>query len=173
MASAQMVLPVPGGPAKLKARPRPVECRSPRPQLLKIRLCCVTWASAASRALRVTGERMTSSKARRGVMVSTALRPVMPNRRENVLGPTRYTIPWLSARINATAPVLRTWLGQLLYQIQAVFSSSQVNPKFFGDSFSIVERLRSLSGQACLSSSCTFTLPLSRLLGTPGWQAIR
>jgi hypothetical protein len=85
----------------------------PKTQLLKIRSCCVTWASAASRALRVTGERMTSSKARRGVMLSTVLRPVMPKRRENVLGPTRYTIPCLSVRINATAPVLRTCPGQL------------------------------------------------------------
>jgi hypothetical protein len=46
-------------------------------------------------------------------MLSTEPRPVMPKRRENVLGPTRYTIPCMSLRINATAPVLLTRHGQL------------------------------------------------------------
>ena len=38
MASAQIVLPVPGGPAKLNASARPVGCRSPKPQRLKIEI---------------------------------------------------------------------------------------------------------------------------------------
>jgi hypothetical protein len=65
---------------------------------------------------------MTSSKVRRGVMDSTARRPLMPKRRENVLGPTHYTPPCLSVRINATAPVLLTWPDNCLQQIQAMFS---------------------------------------------------
>src|SRR5437762_13787383 len=36
--SAQSVFPVPGGPAKLNANPRPEACRSPRPHRSKIRL---------------------------------------------------------------------------------------------------------------------------------------
>jgi hypothetical protein len=45
---------------------------------------------------------MTSSNERRGVMLSTEPRPVMPKRRENVLGPTRYSIPRMPVRIHAT-----------------------------------------------------------------------
>jgi hypothetical protein len=36
-------------------------------------------------------------------MLSTELRPLMPKRREKVLGPTRYTIPFIAVKIHATA----------------------------------------------------------------------
>ena len=97
---------------------------------------------------------MTSSKARRGVMLSTALRPVMPKRRENVLGPTRYTIPCLPVRINAAAPILRTCPGRLLVADSGCIFLQPGYPEGLRKiPISIVERLRSLSGQACLSSS--------------------
>src|SRR5438132_14229543 len=88
MASAQIVLPVPGGPAKLKPSASPVGCRSPRPQRLKMRSCCVTCARAVSSARRVAGGRITSSNVRRGTIDSTARRPLMPNRRVNGIGAT-------------------------------------------------------------------------------------
>src|SRR5689334_18039110 len=75
IASAQIVLPVPGGPAKLNTSPRPVACRSPRPQRPKIRLWLRTWPSAWSSVSRVAGGRMTSSNVRSGTIVSTARRP--------------------------------------------------------------------------------------------------
>src|SRR5687767_10485666 len=83
MASAQMVLPVPDGPAKLNAKASPVGCRWPSPQRLKMRSWLVTWASAWSRARRVGAGRMTSLKVRRGTRDSTArLVPVrVSNRR--------------------------------------------------------------------------------------------
>jgi hypothetical protein len=67
---------------------------------------------------------MTSSKPRRGVMLSTALRPVIPKRRENVPGPTRYTIPYLSARINA-------FFGPAPYclWIEVISFYRQINPE--------------------------------------------
>src|SRR3989442_12221084 len=94
MASAQIVLPVPGGPAKLNASASPVGWRSPSPQRLKMRSCCVTCASAVSSARRVAGARMTSSNVRRGAIDSTARRAVVPNSRVNEIGgpPPRYRL---------------------------------------------------------------------------------
>jgi hypothetical protein len=74
MASAQIVFPVPGGPAKLNANPRPAMCRSPKPHRPKIRLWFRTWASACSNVRRVCGGRTTSANVRSGVTVSTTLR---------------------------------------------------------------------------------------------------
>jgi hypothetical protein len=71
IASAQIVFPVPGGPAKLKARPSPVECRSPSPHRPKINAWLCTCASAPSSMRRVAGGRITSLKLRTGAMVST------------------------------------------------------------------------------------------------------
>src|SRR5262245_60806018 len=81
MASAQIVLPVPGGPAKLNASARPDGWRSPKPHRLKIRSCCVTCDSARSSARLVAGGRTTSSKVRRGATDSTARRPLIPKSR--------------------------------------------------------------------------------------------
>src|SRR5262245_34096048 len=81
MASAQIVLPVPGGPAKMSASARPDEWRSPKPHRLKIRSCCVTCDSAKSSARRVAGGRTTSSNVRRGATDSTARRPAIPKSR--------------------------------------------------------------------------------------------
>lgn len=74
MASAQIVFPVPGGPAKLNANPRPAMCRSPKPHRPKIRLWFRTWASACSNVRRVCGGRTTCANVRSGVTVSTTLR---------------------------------------------------------------------------------------------------
>ena len=99
MASAQIVLPVPGGPAKLKASASPLGCRSPRPQRLKMRSCCVTCARAVSSARRVAGGRITSSNVRRGTIDSTARR-LVPNSRVNGIGatPPPYRLSGLQAR---------------------------------------------------------------------------
>ena len=48
---------------------------------------------------------MTSSKVRRGTMISTARRPEVPKRRENGIGATRYTLPCLPLGINSTGIV--------------------------------------------------------------------
>jgi len=60
----------------------------PFPEAPNIKSCCVTWASAVSRAQRVAGGRMTSSNVRRGALDSTARRPVVPKRRENGMAAT-------------------------------------------------------------------------------------
>ena len=100
---------------------------------------------------------MTSSKPRRGVMLSTALRPVMPKRRERVPGPTRYTIPCLSVRINATAPVLQTCPVLFVEDPSYELLQSDQLQSYREIPIPIVERLRSLSWQACPSGSGTFT----------------
>src|SRR6185437_138365 len=99
--SAQMVLPVPGGPAKLNARPSPVACRSPSPHRANMSPWLRTWLSAWSSVARVAGGRMTSSNVRSGTIVSTARRPARrPEKNESSgegmldyqaeLGPSRF-----------------------------------------------------------------------------------
>src|SRR5688572_1905259 len=101
MASAQIVLPVPGGPAKLNASARPVGCRSPKPQRLKIRSCCVTCERALLSARLVAGGRTTSSNVRRGETDSSARRPPMPNRRAK--GAAATVSPYCLGRAQSTA----------------------------------------------------------------------
>lgn len=60
------------GAAKLNASPRPVACRSPRPQRPKMRTWLWTCASASSSVCRVAGGRITSANVRWGMIASTA-----------------------------------------------------------------------------------------------------
>ena len=79
-----MVLPVPGGPAKWNARPRPVECRSARPHWRKMRSCFRTSASAWLSARSVRSGSTTSSNERWGSTASTSSLAGAPKKRSRM-----------------------------------------------------------------------------------------
>ena len=69
--------------SKVEGERQPGGIRSPSPQRLKMRSCCVTCARAVSSARRVAGGRITSSNVRRGTIDSTARRPLIAKNRVN------------------------------------------------------------------------------------------